>query len=272
MPSKRVYCDLLWAFVLSLLPIFSAHADTITPNSSGLAMESVEVTTPFEMPVITIPNFSNCPRFPIADFGAIQESKTRTTQAIADAICAAHDAGGGVVVIPKGEWLTGKIHLKSNVNLHLDEGSVLEFSGDPKDYLPAVKTTWEGMECYNYSPLIYAYECQNVAISGSGQLKANLDVWKVWYGRPMPHMEALKRLYEMASTSVPIEQRQMVGNDAHLRPQFIQFNRCENVLLEGISIRNSPFWVIHPFMAKNVVIETYAFARVGTTTTALIPR
>jgi polygalacturonase len=111
------------------------------------------------------------------------------------------------------------------------------------------------LECYNYSPLIYAYQCKNVAITGEGELKAKLDVWQQWYARPKPHMESIKRLYNLAWERAPVEKRQMVNDTAHLRPQFIQFNRSENILLEGITITNSPFWTIHPYLCKNVVIR-----------------
>ena len=244
--------DRLAMLVVAVSVALGWHGETW---ADGLATTTVVVEAPFEMPPITVPDFAACPRFSIVDFGAKPGDKVSTTQAIAEAVDRAHEAGGGVVVVPEGKWTTGKIHLKSNVNLHLDEGAVVTFSGDPNDYLPPVKTTWEGMECYNYSPLIYAYECRNVAVTGRGKLRANLDVWKVWYARPKPHMDALKRLYHMAAKDVPVGERQMVGNDAHMRPQFLQFNRCENVLLEGVSIANSPFWVIHPFLSKNVVIR-----------------
>lgn len=111
------------------------------------------------------------------------------------------------------------------------------------------------MECYNYSPLIYAYQCKNVAITGEGELKAKMDVWREWFDRPKAHMESLKRLYNLAASGVPWEKRQMVNDTSNLWPQFIQFNRCENVLLEGVSITNSPFLVIHPYMSKDMVIR-----------------
>lgn len=222
----------------------------------------VEVSAPFDMPAITIPDFTRSERFSIADYGAAQDDQEATSTAIQEAIDAAHAAGGGTVSIPPGEWQTGPIRLLSNVALHVSEGAVLRFSPDPADYLPAVRTTWEGMECFNYRPLVYAYDCENVAITGNGKLHARLDVWKKWYARPAPHMEALKRLYEMASSGTPVEERQMARGDANLRPQFIQFNRCRNVLIEGVSIENSPFWVIHPFLSKNVVIRgVYVNAR-----------
>ncbi len=98
---------------------------------------------------------------------------------------------------------------QSNVNLHLEENAILRFTDNPSDYLPAVMTSWEGMECYNYSPLVYAIGCENVAITGKGTLAPIMDTWKIWFKRPKPHMDALKELYTMASTDVPVEQRQM---------------------------------------------------------------
>lgn len=233
-----------------------------TPSTKVMVNE-IKVDAPFEMPAIKTPDFSNCKDFLITDFGAVQGDKEKTSLAIAEAITAANENEGGNVIVPAGEWLTKTIHLKSNVNLHLEEGAVLLFSENPDDYLPAVQTTWEGMECYNYSPLVYAYECTNVAITGKGLLEAKLDVWKIWYKRPPAHMNSIKHLYTMASTNVPVEERQMVNDTAHLRPQFIQFNRCENVLLEDISIKNSPFWVIHPYMSKNVILRGVSVSAYG---------
>lgn len=105
-------------------------------------------------------------RFSIVDYGAVKGGETVNTEAIAKAIAACNKAGGGRVVIPEGEWLTGPIHFQSNVNLHLEENAILRFTDNPSDYLPAVMTSWEGMECYNYSPLLYAMDCENIAITG----------------------------------------------------------------------------------------------------------
>lgn len=211
--------------------------------------------TPFGTVKIQEPDFSACSRLNIADFGAVRGDKEKTSAALAAAINKASGMGGGVVVVPEGEWPTKKIHFKSNVALHLNKGAVLLFSEDPADYLPAVHSTWEGMECYNYSPLIYAYQCKNIAITGEGELKAKMDVWKQWFTRPRAHMESIKRLYNQAWNRTAVEERNMVNDTSHLRPQFIQFNRSENILLEGVTITNSPFWTIHPYLAKNVVIR-----------------
>lgn len=236
------------SFALILFPLM------VLPGNKVI-LQKMKIDTPFEMGDITYPDFSQCQHFRITDFGAIQNDKENTSAAIAKAINLATVTGGGVVVIPQGEWLTKTIHLKSNVNLHLEKGATLLFSEDPDDYLPAVHTTWEGYECYNYSPLIYAYQCQNVAITGEGELKALLGIWREWYKRPPGHMNSLKRLYYLCAEGVPVEQRVMVNDTANLRPHFIQFNRCENILLEGIKITDSPFWVIHPYLSKNIIIR-----------------
>jgi len=220
-----------------------------------VGQQIVKVEAPFEMPAIVYPDFTDCPKFPITDFGAVQGDQQKTSEAIAKAIDAANKAGGGSVIIPEGEWLTGQLHFKSNVNLHLEKGAVLLFNDNPEDYLPPVHTTWEGLECYNYSPLVYAYECKNVAITGEGELRAKIDFWRKWFSRPSGHMNSLKRLYNMMVDDVPVEERVMVNDSANLRPHFIQFNRSENILMDGVKITNSPFWTIHPYLCKNVVLR-----------------
>lgn len=221
-----------------------------------LVFETIQIDdAPFAMPAITVPDFSNLPAINIANLGAKPNDKESTSTAIAKAIDSLHNLGGGTVEIPEGEWLTKTIHFKSNINLHLAEGSVLLFSEKPEDYLPAVHTTWEGMECYNYSPLVYAYDCENIAITGEGELKAKMDVWKTWFSRPKAHMNSLKRLYYLAANDSAMTSRNMVNDSSHLRPHFIQFNRSKNILLEGVKITNSPFWTIHPYMSENVVIR-----------------
>ena len=222
--------------------------------SHEVRYEKIAIEAPFDMPDANIPVFPQRD-FHITEFGAKTDGETKISEAIQNAITACHDAGGGRVVIPAGNWLTGKIHLKSNVNLHLAKNAVLSFSDDPDDYLPAVQTSWEGMECFNYSPLVYAFDCSNVAITGEGRLEARMGTWQKWFSRPPAHLEASKQLYHMASRNVPVEQRQMAVGENHMRPQFIQFNRCKNVLIEGVKIRNSPFWTVHLLLCEAVVIR-----------------
>ncbi|ATC64106.1 glycoside hydrolase [Nibricoccus aquaticus] len=199
-----------------------------------------------------------------AEFGAVADGKTLATAAIRKAIEAAHAAGGGRVVIPAGVFATGAIHLKSNVNLHVSEGATLAFSTDPKDYLPAVFTRWEGMECMGYSPLIYAFEQENIAVTGKGILdgRATTQNWWPWKGnaeggwkKGMPHQaEARKKLEEMCDAGVPVEKR-LFAEGSYLRPMFIQPYRSKNVLIEGVTILNSPMWEIHPVLCTNVTVR-----------------
>ena len=143
---------------LTVLGLLSAFGETVALK--GL---------PFEMPEYQVPDVINRD-FSIADFGAKTDG-TKCTASISRAVEACSAAGGGRVVVPKGVFFTGAVQLKSNVTLHLSEGAVLDFSDDPADYMPAVISGYEGIECMSRSPLVYAYACTNVSISGSGMLK-----------------------------------------------------------------------------------------------------
>jgi polygalacturonase len=246
----RMKTSIITLNLLLVVAFFPFKAD-----DSTLVINELKVKAPFEMPTIQVPDFGKCKKFVITDFGAEQGDKVKTSEAIAKAIDEANKIGGGTVVIPDGEWLTGQVHLKSNVNLYLSKEAVLLFSEKPGDYLPTVHSSWEGLECYNYSPLIYAYLCKNIAITGEGKVKAKMDIWKNWVTRPRGHLNSTKWLYNMAQENVPVEKRQMVNDSAHLRPQFIQINRCENVLLENFSILNSPFWTVHIYLSKSIVVR-----------------
>jgi len=231
----------------------------LVPVPRALATQAIEATydlvhveAPFPMQPIRVYRFPAVD-FNITAYGAQTGTEHINTSAIAQAIKACHEAGGGRVVVPAGEWWTGPIHFRSGVNLHVEEGAVIRFVDDPAAYLPAVMTSWEGMECFNYSPLVYAYECENIAITGKGTLQPKMDLWKTWFSRPAPHMEALKQLYTLASTNVPVEQRQMAEGANNLRPHLIHFNRCKNVLLDGFNIRESPFWTIHLYLCDGGV-------------------
>jgi len=198
--------------------------------------------------------------FVITDYGAVSGGQVDCTAAIAKAIDACAAGGGGHVVVPPGDFLTGPIHLKSNVDLHLAAtNSTLEFSTNAAAYLPAVFTRFEGIECYNYSPLIRAYEQENVAVTGPGTLDGQADdsSWLAWRGRKggtNNQNAARKRLDTMNNESVPVSQR-VFGAGDFLRPNFIQFNRCRNVLVADVKIRRSPMWEIHPLLCTNVTVR-----------------
>ena len=122
--------------------------------------------------------------FPITGFGATADGKTDCTEAIKMAVDTCAKSGGGAVV-SQGEFLTGPIRLKSNVELHLEAGATLKFKTDPGAYLPAVLTRFEGMDCYNYAPLIYACSQENIAVTGEGLLdgQAGDQIWWPWKGK-----------------------------------------------------------------------------------------
>ncbi len=210
--------------------------------------------------------------FPITKFGAVADGKADCTEAIAKAIEACAKAGGGRVVVPSGEFLTGPIGLKSGVNLHLDSGATLKFKTDPKAYLPAIHSWFEGMECYNYSPLIYAFEQENIAVTGEGTLdgQAGTTNWWTWKGNKrggwkegMPNQLATRaRLVQMLDNNTPVDERRF-GEGDYLRPSFIEPFRCKNVLIEGVHIRRSPMWELHPALSTNVIVRGVDIASLG---------
>lgn len=199
----------------------------------------------------------------ITKFGAVGDGKTLNTEAIKKAIAECNKNGGGRVVVPKGEWLTGAIHLKSNVNLYVSKDATIKFSKEGKDFLPVVITRWEGMEVMNHSAFIYAYEQQNIAITGEGTLdgQSKESFWK-WHGNPRyggdPKVISQKpdrdKLYDMMTRNVPISER-VFGEGHYLRPNFIQPFKCKNVLIEGVKIIDSPMWEVHPVLCENVIIR-----------------
>jgi len=197
--------------------------------------------------------------FNILKYGAKGDGATDCSKAIADAIGACSKAGGGRVVVPAGKFLTGPVHLKSNVNLFLAEESRLMFITDPKAYLPLVHTRWEGLELMNYSPMIFARGQKNIAITGTGTLdgQAGPTAWWNWargkQGEPNQRAARLA-LAKMAEEDVPLEKR-VFGEGSYLRTQFIQPFECQNVLIEGVTIVNSPMWEVHPLVCKNVTVR-----------------
>ncbi|MGD0016182.1 MAG: glycoside hydrolase family 28 protein [Verrucomicrobiia bacterium] len=197
--------------------------------------------------------------FVITNYGAIAGGSNDCTTAIAGAIDACHAAGGGRVIVPDGLFLTGAIHLKSNVNLHLADNATLKFSPDPAKYLPVVFTRWEGVECMSYSALIYAFGQENIAVTGKGLLdgSASPETWWSWNNkkeRPTKQSVARKKLNEMGEQGVPVEQR-VFGEGSYLRPNFIQPYRCNNVLIEGVTIHDSPMWELNPVLCTNVTVR-----------------
>jgi polygalacturonase len=212
---------------------------------------------------IQAPTFPNR-EFRITDYGAVGDGRKVCTEAFAEAIDACNAAGGGRVIVPPGRYFTGPIHLKSNVNLHVKDGATISFSTKPNDYMPVVFSRWEGMECMNYSPMIYAYKQTNVAVTGKGTLDGQADTehWWPWKGNTEfgykvgdPDQNAYRdRLFAMAMHNIPPEKR-LMGDGSYLRPSFIQTHSCRNVLIEGVTIKRTPSWAIHPVLCENLTVR-----------------
>ena len=219
-----------------------------------------------------IENGIQVPEFPeqdfnILDYGAEADLATaNNAAAIAQAIKACNEAGGGRVVVPAGVYYSGPIHLLDNVNLHLEKDAEIRFSTDPQDFLPLVHTSFEGTELMNYSPLVYAKGRQNVALTGEGTLngQAGTEHWWPWCGKDsygwqegQPHQRnesSRPRLVELAAQGVAVEER-VFGPDHYLRPTFVEFFDCEKVLIQGVKIINAPFWVVHPIKSRHITVD-----------------
>ena len=193
-------------------------------------------------------------RFDITRFGAVAGGDA--TRAFREATAACHAAGGGQVVVPAGRFETGPIVLTSNVNLHVSAGATVAFSRDPSAYLPVVFTRYEGIELMNYSPFIYALDAENVAITGEGTLDGQADAehWWAWRTRAVAAGGPRSQLFDMAARGVPVAER-VFGADRFMRPVFVQPYRCTNVLIEGVTIVNSPMWELNPVLCRNVTVR-----------------
>jgi polygalacturonase len=216
---------------------------------------------------IKAPKFPN-KNFSIIKYGAKGDGISDCTQAFKDAIEACNQAGGGKVIVPKGVFMSGAIHLKSNVNLFISEKATIKFYTDPAKYLPVVFTRFESVECYNYSPLIYAYGQKNIAVTGKGTLDGQADDtnWWKWKGSKTPNeknqVESVNKLNKMGEDGVPVSER-IFGENHYLRSSFIQFIKCKNILIDGVSIVRSPMWEINPVLSENITVKNIKISSLG---------
>lgn len=212
--------------------------------------------------------------FNIADYGAVPDDTAFiNTKAIDDAIMSCHNSGGGVVLVPAGNWYTGPVTLLSNVNLHISENATILFSTNANLYLPPVLTRWEGMDCYNIHPLIYASGASNIALTGKGSIdgQASNEAWWWMSGNPdygwkegmnSQRQSGRAQLLSFEQSQVATEER-IFGLEGALRPQLVNFMNCNTVLIQDITLRNSPFWVIHPVMTDNFILRGVTIESAG---------
>jgi len=267
-------------------------AATYTPYAE-VPIEAVD-NAPFAVPKFARPSFHRR-RFNVADFGAVGDGVTKNTAAFARAVAAAKRARGGQIVVPAGKWLTGPIQITSDdgscdgIDLHVDAGAEIVFSTEFADYLPVVRTRWEGMDVMNYSPLVYFRGCKDVALTGEGTLTGQGWAWWLWKNNlpvgatkdfTKPFATAVYKKYVRSDAGdVPVEARVVAALDAStlppelqpaavpvpssmppgmtglLRPSFVEFHTCRNVLIEGVTVQFGPFWMLHPVYSENVVVR-----------------
>jgi polygalacturonase len=195
--------------------------------------------------------------FYLTEFGGNGDGISDNKMAFDSIINVCSKNGGGKIIVTPGNYLiNGPIHLKSNINLHLQEGSKLSFSSNPKDYLPVVLTSWEGTRLYNYSPFIYTFKQKNIAITGKGEIDGEAsETWATWK-KNQNEDKLLTR--KMNNDNVPVEER-IFGEGHLLRPHLIQFYECENILVDGIKITDSPFWCLHLLFSKNIIVRNVIY-------------
>ncbi len=203
---------------------------------------------PFEAPVE--PVFPDR-IFDIRNYGAEEGGEIAATEAIRAAIEACEKQGGGRVVIPEGRWLTGPIHLRDNVNLHLDAGALVEFSENFYDYLPVVYGILAGNRVYSVSHFLYAYRCKNIAITGEGTFDGHGQAW--WHMKH--HQPGMEDLMKKGKALAPMSERVYDRPEDGVRPRLLQFVECENVLLEGNTLKNSPSWTVHLAWCQNITVR-----------------
>jgi len=210
----------------------------------------------------------------ITKYGAkTTNTAAKNQKAIQRTIDLCSKKGGGRVVIPAGQtFQTGAIELKSGVNLEVQEGAVLAFVFQPELY-PIVETSWEGLECFNLSPCVYAFKAKDIAITGKGTIDGggSNDTWWPWCGAPKygwkegvisQKIEARPRLLKNGEDGIPMynekgerSPERVFGPKDGLRPQLVSFNKCEGILLEDVTLLRSPFWVIHPLHSTDITVR-----------------
>jgi polygalacturonase len=234
------------AAVGSLVPVRAGTRER--GEAAALPAGAAALLARLQMPEIPSRNYR------VEDFGAIGDGTTDARPGFLSALRRCHEDGGGRVIVPAGVWwLEGPLHLRSHTCLHLEQGAVLRFrTDDPRLYLPLVLTRWEGTELFNYSPFIYAYQAKDVALTGKGTIDGNsLTTFVAWRPQQRP---AQMRLRGLGGSGAPVHER-VFGDGQWLRPSFVQFFGCTRVLVEDVTLRDSPFWCLHAIACHNVVVR-----------------
>ena len=193
----------------------------------------------------------------ITDHGADPTGNIKCTKVINDLIDTMAVKGGGTLFFPAGTFLTGPIILKSNITLYLDAGAVIRFSDDFDDYLPMVQSRWEDIRVRNFKSQIYAYQCENIAIRGDGHLEGQGKKW--WnfmkiVNSKQPVEKKWQETFIKENTALLEKNDYIKTKNSFLRPPMVTTYECKNILIEGISFSNPPFWTIMPAFSENITI------------------
>ncbi|MDK2840971.1 MAG: hypothetical protein PWQ17_476 [Anaerophaga sp.] len=266
---------LKWCLIIvMMLPILACSVHSVEQEDS---LKSLYKDVEFEMPVISEPLFPDYV-VNISDFGAIGDGITDNSEAFAASIDDVAANGGGKVVVSRGIWLTGPIKMKSNINLHLEDGAVVLFSSDFDKY-PLIETSFEGLETYRCMSPIHAHNLENIAFTGNGVFDGSGDAWrpvkkskmtasqwknlvesggvlsddgKIWYPTEKSKAGDGKDNFNVPDLSSKEEYEKVKD---FLRPVMVSIKECKGVLLDGPTFQNSPAWNIHPLMSENVIIR-----------------
>ncbi|MBR4957131.1 MAG: hypothetical protein IKZ31_05180 [Lentisphaeria bacterium] len=192
------------------------------------------------------------PRIPDSSIRAQCSPFADIRQAVNEAVRECSATGGGRVIIPAGHYrCEGPIRLASCVDLHLEDGVFIKFSCKPEHYLPVVPSRWEGVEVYNYSPMIYGTDLHDVAITGRGVICGGRELWHLLEAR---QMESKDRVRQLELNKVPVEER-ICGDKEFLRPPLIQLRNSQRLLFEGFTCIDAPMWMLHPLYSSHITIR-----------------
>lgn len=249
---KRLLCLVLGLVALTAT---AQRPHIPTRGEVGAAVMPAEIApieAPFYMPQLQKPTFPDreVKLFPATD-GRLQ------TKEIQKAIDRLSKQGGGRVTLTAGDWFTGRITLKSNIELHTEEGTTVRFSGEVEDFLPAVFTTNAGVELYSLGACIYANGAENIALTGKGRLIGPAKGGSIREGRPQNDGEI--------DPDTPVEERLFDGQKGRTiqLPTFFGPINCKNVYLEGVSFEQTAFWNVAPVYCENVIIRGIRISSFG---------
>lgn len=249
-----------------ILKVLHRLPESVSERPVFFSQDWQDFALPFTMPPILL-YASPDHTCPIGAYGAKADGTTLNTDALTKAIADCSAQGGGTVVVPPGRYLTGPIHLASNITLHIEKGAELLFSQNADDYLPPVFSRYEGMEYYGYSPFIYARDCHDIALTGEGTINGQGQTWWEW---KRWQQAGAKRLYALATAGVPPEERVFDTVKDGLRPSLIGLVNCERIRIEGVTIKNGPQWTIHPLYSRNILIRGVTVATDGPNTDGIV--